>query len=99
MDVSILNRPLLLVADTDSSPVNEARALRITEVMTDFQNLQRRISEYAPNPPPEEYYEQGYEVLRQCRAEAQANLMAPYPPDTLQIPGSPEEQEKRQLQR
>ncbi|KAL9045739.1 MAG: hypothetical protein Q9214_001270 [Letrouitia sp. 1 TL-2023] len=79
--------------------LNEARALRITEVMNDFQNLQRRISEYAPNPPPEEYYEQGYEVLRQCRAEAQAVLMAPYPPDTLQVPGGPEEQEKRQLQR
>ncbi|KAL9613208.1 MAG: hypothetical protein Q9167_002224 [Letrouitia subvulpina] len=79
--------------------INEARALRITEVMNDFQNLQRRISEYAPNPPPEEYYEQGYEVLRQCRAEAQAILMAPYPPDNLQVPGGPEEQEKRQLQR
>ncbi|KAL8714004.1 MAG: hypothetical protein Q9220_002150 [cf. Caloplaca sp. 1 TL-2023] len=78
---------------------NEARALRITEIMTDFQILQRRIAEYAPNPPPEDYYEEGYEVLRQCRAEAQAVLVVPYPIDLSQASSGSDEQEKHQLQR
>ncbi|KAL8946814.1 MAG: hypothetical protein Q9222_006839 [Ikaeria aurantiellina] len=67
--------------------------------MTDFQILQRRIAEYAPNPPPEDYYEEGYEVLRQCRAEAQAVLVVPYPVDLSQVSSGLGEQEKRQLQR
>ena len=73
--------------------------MRVAEITNDFRNLQRRIAEYAPNPPADEYFEEGYQVLRQCRAEAQAVLAAPYPPDSLQIPGNPEEQEKRHLQR
>ncbi|KAL8653584.1 MAG: hypothetical protein Q9226_003799 [Calogaya cf. arnoldii] len=78
---------------------NEARALRITEIMTEFQSLQRRIAEYSPNPSPEEYFEEGYEVLRQCRAEAQAVLVAPYPVEPSQVSSSPDDSEKRQLQR
>ncbi|KAL8697109.1 MAG: hypothetical protein Q9201_007306 [Fulgogasparrea decipioides] len=78
---------------------NEARALRVAELMTDYQGLLRRIAEYAPNPPPEDYYEQGYEVLRQCRAEAQAVLVIPYPVDMSYMHNGSEEQEKRQLQR
>ncbi|KAL8832869.1 MAG: hypothetical protein Q9170_004711 [Blastenia crenularia] len=78
---------------------NEARALRVIEIMNDFQSLQRRIAEYAPNPPPEEYSEEGYQVLRQCRAEAEAVLTASFPLDLLQVPSSSGEQEKRQLQR
>ncbi|KAL8726306.1 MAG: hypothetical protein Q9181_006105 [Wetmoreana brouardii] len=79
--------------------VNEARALRVTEIMTDYQGLLRRIAEYAPNPPPEDYYEQGYEVLRQCRAEARAVLVVPYPVDLSHMPNGSEEQEKSHLQR
>ncbi|KAL9598356.1 MAG: hypothetical protein Q9179_003948 [Wetmoreana sp. 5 TL-2023] len=67
---------------------NEARALRVAELMTDYQGLLRRIAEYAPNPPPEDYYEQGYEVLRQCRAEAQAVLVIPYPVDIIIVDAS-----------
>ncbi|KAL9585603.1 MAG: hypothetical protein Q9212_001425 [Teloschistes hypoglaucus] len=78
---------------------NEARALRVTELMTDYQSLLQRIAEYAPNPPPEEYFEHGYEVLRQCRAEAQAVLLVPYPLDISSMPNGSGDQEKRQLQR
>ncbi|KAL8932227.1 MAG: hypothetical protein Q9211_006444 [Gyalolechia sp. 1 TL-2023] len=78
---------------------NEARALRVVEIMSDFQALQRRIAEYVPNLPPEEYLEEGYQVLRQCRAEAQAVLTAPFPLDLPQLPGGSGEQEKFQLQR
>ncbi len=84
---------------TDRPSVNEARALRVVEIINDFQSLQRRIAEYAPNPAPEEYFEEGYQVLRQCRAEAAAVLAAPFPLDSSHFSSSSEEQEKRQLQR
>lgn len=67
--------------------------------MRDFQSLQHRIAEYSPNPPAEEYFEEGYQVLRQCRAEAAAVLAAPFPLDLTQVSGGSGEQEKRQLQR
>ncbi|KAL9000544.1 MAG: hypothetical protein Q9169_000837 [Polycauliona sp. 2 TL-2023] len=79
--------------------VNETRALRITEIMTEFQSIQRRIAEYSPNPSPDEYFEEGYEVLRQCRAEAQAVLVAPYPLEVAGTSSPSGESEKRQLQR
>ncbi|KAI4280998.1 MAG: hypothetical protein L6R35_005778 [Caloplaca aegaea] len=78
---------------------NEARALRVVEIMRDFQSLQHRIAEYSPNPSPEEYFEEGYQVLRQCRAQAAALLAAPFPLDLSQIAGGSGEQEKRHLQR
>ncbi|KAI4187557.1 MAG: hypothetical protein L6R41_002745 [Letrouitia leprolyta] len=78
---------------------NEARALRVVEIMNDFQALQQRIAEYAPNPPPEEYFEEGYQVLRQCRAEAEAVLTAPFPLNLAQAQNGSGEQEKFQLQR
>ncbi|KAL8783094.1 MAG: hypothetical protein Q9213_004851 [Squamulea squamosa] len=77
---------------------NEARALRITEIMIEFQSLQRRIAEYAPNPSPDEYFEEGYEVLRQCRAEALAVLVVPYP-EQSPAPSGSADPEKLQLQR
>lgn len=68
--------------------------------MIEFQSIQRRIAEYSPDPSPDEYFEEGYEVLRQCRAEAQAVLVAPYPvelPEATSITSG--DSEKRQLQR
>lgn len=94
-DTSVLGRR----PDADQSTVNEARAFRIVEIMNDFQSLQHRIAEYAPNPPPEEYFGEGYQILRQCRAEAAAVLAAPFPLDLSQVGSGDGEQEKRQLQR
>ncbi|KAL8918274.1 MAG: hypothetical protein Q9208_007442 [Pyrenodesmia sp. 3 TL-2023] len=79
--------------------LNEARALRVVEIINDFQSLQRRIAEYAPNPAPEEYFEEGYQVLRLCRADAAALLAAPFPLDFSHFSSGSGEQEKRQLQR
>ncbi|KAL8674643.1 MAG: hypothetical protein Q9168_000951 [Polycauliona sp. 1 TL-2023] len=78
---------------------NEARALRITEIMAEFLSIQRRIAEYSPNPSADEYFEEGYEVLRQCRAEAQAVLVVPYPLELAAASDTPGDSEKRQLQR
>ncbi|CAO1602955.1 hypothetical protein XANCAGTX0491_006550 [Xanthoria calcicola] len=78
---------------------NEARALRIAEIVTEFQSLQSRIAEYSPNHSPDEYFEEGYEILRQCRAEAQAVLVAPYPTEPSDASSVSDESEKRQLQR
>lgn len=73
--------------------------MRVAEVMNDFQLLQRQITQNHPSPAADEYYEEGYAILRQCRADAQAVLSAPYDYDLLQVPSGPGEQEKRQLQR
>ena len=79
--------------------VNEARAMRVAEIMNDFQNLQHLIATSQAPTPPDGYNQEGYEVLRQCRAEAQIVLAAPFPPENLHVPASPGEAEKRQLQR
>ena len=72
--------------------------MRIAEVMNDYQMIQRRISQYHVVAPQQDYYEGGYDILRQCRAEAQAVLAAPYDYQ-LELPAGPGETEKRQLQR
>lgn len=58
---------------------NEARAMRILEVMNDFRTLQIHISSLitrneAHPPDQHSYYLDGYVVLRQCAAESQAIL-------------------------
>ena len=72
--------------------------MRVAEVMNDFHLIQRQMSQYQATPSPDEYHEEGYEVLRQCRAEAQAVLAAPFQTELLQVPRGPGEAEKRQLQ-
>lgn len=79
--------------------VNEARAMRVAEVMNDFQMLQQYIMQPQPNPSAEDSYGEGYETLRQCRAAALAVLSAQFEIDPSQVPNGSGEQEKRQLQR
>lgn len=79
--------------------VNETRALRVTEVMRHFETAQRYLMQTQPSPSVQEYYEEGYEILRQCRAGAIAVLAAEYDPDLLQTPNGSGEVEKRHLQR
>ena len=79
--------------------VNEARALRVTEIVRDYQSIQRRISQFQANPPQGEANEIGYSSLRQCHTEARALLAVPYPHEMLHPPSAPNEAEKRQLQR
>ncbi|KAK5070506.1 hypothetical protein LTR64_000177 [Lithohypha guttulata] len=86
---------------------NEARALRVLEVMNDFRTLQTHITSLvtrAEASPPDQsaYYLGGYTVLRQCNAEAQAILATHYNPGNLGIePGrvADTEVQKATLQR
>lgn len=84
---------------TDAMAVNETRAIRVAEVMNDFQRLQQYLMQPQPSPSVDDYYEEGYEILRQCRAAASAVLAAEYDPDLRQSPNESGELEKRQLQR
>lgn len=82
-----------------SITVNEARALRVSELTTEYQDIQRCIAHYGADPPESEYHEIGYATLRQCHTEARALLNANYPLELLHPPSGPGEAEKRQLQR
>ena len=67
---------------------NEARAVRILEIMNDFRTLQIHISSLITrneaNPPDQQsYYLDGYVVLRQSAAESQAILATHYNPGNL----------------
>lgn len=77
--------------------VNEARAMRIAEVVSDFRNLQHYIASIKINPSAEDYYEEGYIVLRECAAEAQA-LLQQESNSQAPAPDGDQEEEKAQLQ-
>jgi hypothetical protein len=77
--------------------VNQARAMRISEIMTDFRNLQNYIASIRAAPSAEEYNEDGFVLLRHCEAEAKSLLHQGF-----QMSGSQradEEQQKAQLRR
>jgi hypothetical protein len=62
--------------------------MRILEIMNDFRTVQLHISSHVTraqaNPPDQEsYYHDGYVVMRQCSAEAQAILAGHYNPGNL----------------
>lgn len=79
--------------------LNGARALRIAEIMTDFRNMQYYLgmAKMHTTPTAEEYYLEGYSLLRQCTSEAQAIVTAPFSAVT-KLPGGDAESEKAQLQ-
>jgi len=79
--------------------VNDARAMRVAEVMNDFRTIQHKISQYHVNASQAEYHLAGYAILRQCHAEAQAVLATHFDPGSVQSSGTSAEQTKRQLQR
>jgi len=72
--------------------------MRIAEILSDFRHLQHYIANIRANPSAEDYYEEGYCVLRQCAEEAQALLIQPYDCQGPEPDGDCE-QEKAQLQR
>ncbi|KAJ6285672.1 hypothetical protein J3E71DRAFT_337797 [Bipolaris maydis] len=76
--------------------VNDARAMRVAEIMTDFRNLQHYLVQLRATPTAEEYYLDGYSLLRQCTSEAQAILQTPFASSTPSGTGDLE-YEKRQL--
>ncbi|KZM28572.1 hypothetical protein ST47_g278 [Ascochyta rabiei] len=84
-----------LVTDYTST-VNDARAMRIAEIMTDFRNLQHYLSQLRATPTAEEYYLEGYSLLRSCASEAQTILQTPFSASTGASTGDPE-RERQQL--
>lgn len=106
-DGSMSKRPSQATASANREAENEARALRVLEIMNDFRTLQVHITSLttrADASPPDQsiYYLDGYVVLRQCSAEAQAILATHYNPGSLGLePGqvSDSEKQKATLQR
>jgi hypothetical protein len=63
--------------------------------MSDFRNLQYNLSQLRASPTAEEYYLEGYSLLRQCTEEAQAILQAPF--SASATAGNDPERQKQQL--
>ncbi|KAF2133817.1 hypothetical protein P153DRAFT_372380 [Dothidotthia symphoricarpi CBS 119687] len=78
-----------------SDGLNDARAIRIAEIMTDFRNLQHYLSQLRATPTAEEYYLEGFSLMRQCISEAHTILQTPFNA-TGPATGDPE-REKQQL--
>jgi hypothetical protein len=70
--------------------------MRVAEIMTDFRNLQHYLVQLRTVPTAEEYYLEGYSLLRQCVSEAQSILQTPFAAGSGATTGDPE-QEKQQL--
>jgi hypothetical protein len=70
--------------------------MRVAEIMTDFRNLQHYLVQLRATPTAEEYYLDGYSLLRQCTSEAQAILQTPFSSSAGSGAGDPEH-ERRQL--
>ena len=81
---------------TSHFAVNHARAMRVAEIMSDFRSLQYYLAAVQATPPAEDYYMEGYSILRACIAEAQTVLAAGYSHTSLH-PHGDAETEKSQL--
>ena len=82
-----------------SSSVNDYRTQRVADLLADFRNLQHYIAAAQTDPPyTEDYYTEGWAVLRQCALDGQHILNAAA--DT-QVPRgqTAEEQDKAELQK
>ncbi|PGH04064.1 hypothetical protein GX51_03734 [Blastomyces parvus] len=79
-----------------SDPLDDARAIRVTELMNDFRTIHFNIVGLRAEPAPNEQFCEGYVVMSQCLADAQALLNSPPDRPELQNTG---ESVKRELQR
>lgn len=52
--------------------------MRVTEIISDFGNIQNYIASIRARPSSEEYNEDGYVLLRRCAAESHALLAQPF---------------------
>ena len=79
-------------------PVNQARALRVAEIINDYRTLLLHIPQQNVEATPEDYWEEGYVVVRECLAAAQELLASNYTPATVSGQANSDEAEKVQLQ-
>lgn len=75
--------------------VNATRAIRVSEVMNDFQQLQVQLAQMNIQPPAQDYNLAGYQILRYCIDEAQAVLAHPFA--AVDAPATTEEGRRQQL--
>lgn len=85
-------------ADDHRRAVNDARAVRVAELMNDYRTLLLHISQQQVNVAPEDYNEEGFAVLRECHAAAQSLLSTNYHPCPVSGHNNAEA-EKAELQR
>lgn len=91
---SLLTNPFFVKA------VNQARALRVAELLNDYRTLLVHIPQQHTDAPVEDYWEEGYIVMRECLSAAQNLISSNYEPIPAPSGGSGnEESEKAQLQR
>ncbi|KAL4754894.1 hypothetical protein BDW72DRAFT_104275 [Aspergillus terricola var. indicus] len=79
--------------------LNQARALRVAELMNDYRTLLVHINQLNVSIPPADQSEEGYRVLRECVAAANALMASNYNPSPPPANASGDEAEKVQLQR
>jgi hypothetical protein len=70
--------------------------MRVAEIMSDFRNLQHYLVQLRAAPTAEEYYLEGYSLLRECTSEAQSILQTPFSGGAGAATGDAE-REKQQL--
>ncbi|KAJ5326605.1 hypothetical protein MYU51_014559 [Penicillium brevicompactum] len=81
-----------------SDGLNQARAMRVAEIINDYRTLLLHISQQNVNASQEEYWEEGFVVLRESLASAQTLMSANYQPCPVTGQGNVET-EKAELQR
>ena len=79
--------------------VNNARALRVAEIINDYRTLLVHISEQNVPIPRDQFWEEGYVVMRQCLNDVQDLMASNYSPSLPESGREDEELEKTQLQR
>ncbi|KAL2831076.1 hypothetical protein BDW59DRAFT_158023 [Aspergillus cavernicola] len=79
--------------------LNQARALRVAEIMNDYRTLLLHISQLNVSAPAEDHAEEGYRVLRECLGAAHALMASSYSPSPPPANASSEEAEQIQLRR
>lgn len=98
--------PLSHITSSPKSPfqpltplaVNEERAIRVANLISDFRSLQHHIASISPTPPhPDDYYAEGYSALRQCTLDGQHILNVAADTRVPRARGGSEEQEKAEL--
>ncbi|KAG9241541.1 hypothetical protein BJ878DRAFT_223513 [Calycina marina] len=79
--------------------LNEQRAARIADLLSDFRTLQYYIAAAPVEPQHEDdYYTEGWAVLRQCSLDGQHILNCSAETRVPRVQGGPEEQAKAELQ-
>ncbi|OJK05165.1 hypothetical protein ASPACDRAFT_110438 [Aspergillus aculeatus ATCC 16872] len=79
--------------------LNQARALRVAEIINDYRTLLMHISQQNVQAPADEFNEEGYKVIRDGLAAAQALMSSNYNPCATPAHAGNVEVEKAELRR